>query len=186
MTMRVKIGIFVLSVLVSRAAWSDTIGLHSDPSGASCNIVATPFALTEVFVVHVTDGATASMFQAPKPSCWTGAAWLGDMTPYCAGVGCGDSQAGIALTYGACRIGAIHVLTIRYFSGGSSESCCPYPLLPHPWTQEGHVEIADCEFNPGVALELMATVNGGSACPCGYPVPVEETTWGRMKALYIE
>jgi hypothetical protein len=186
MRTKVTIGLFFLSVLISRTAWSDTIGLYSDPSGASCNFVVTPFAVTDVYAVHVTDGATASMFLAQKPACWTGAAWLGDTTPYCAGVGCGDSQTGIALVYGTCRVGAIHVLTIRYFAGGASESCCPYPLLPHPWSQGGHVEVVDCDFNPGVAFELMATVNGGPECPCGYPVPVEEKTWGQVKALYSE
>jgi hypothetical protein len=184
MRTNVKVGLFVLICLVSGLAHGDTIGLYADPSGESCNIVATtPFALTYVYVVHVTDGAAASMFRAPKPACWTGATWIGDSTPYCAGVGCGDSQTGIALVYGACRID-VHILTITYFVQGASESCCLYPLLPHPWSPGGQVEVADCQFNPGVAMGLIAAVNGGPTCPCGYPVPVEETTWGRVKSLY--
>ncbi len=186
MRTEVTIGLVVLISLVSRTARSDTIGLYSDPSGASCNVVAAFPGITSVYVVHETDGATASVFQARKPECWTGAVWIGDAPLYCPGVGCGDSQWGIALNYGACMVGPIHVLTINYFVAGSSASCCLYPLRGHPDYGPEHPMVADCNYETQSAQGLMATVNGNGTCPCGYPVPVEETTWGALKTLYTE
>ena len=52
--------------------------------------------------------------------------------------------------------------------------------------QDGQVEVVDCQFASRIATGLTGTVNGNVTCPCGYPVPVEETTWGRVKSLYIE
>ena len=184
-------GIGLLSMLLVLAGATicagDTLGVYADNGGTSCNIVDYFAGIRPVYVVHTSyGGATASQFVAPRPACWTGAVWIGDSTPYCAGVGCGDSQTGITLVYGACKIGAIHVLTISYFVQGSSQSCCLYPLLPHPGSSGGQVEVADCDFNAGVAIGLVATVNADATCPCGYPVPVEETTWGRVKSLYGE
>jgi hypothetical protein len=176
----------LLVVAVAATCAGDTVGVYADNGGMNCNIVDNYVGLLTVYVVHVTDGATASMFLARRPECWTGAVWVGDSTPYCPGVGCGDSQTGIGLVYGACQVGAIHVLTITYFVQAASQACCLYPLLPHPGSPGGQVEVTDCGFNPGVAMGLVATVNGGPTCPCGYPVPVEETTWGRVKALYTE
>ncbi len=183
------IGLFSIFLVLAGAATcaADTMGVYADNGGINCNIVANYAGVLMVYVVHFSPGgATASQFMARKPACWTGAVWLGDSTPFCPGVGCGDSQMGIALAYGACRIQAIHVLTISYFIQGSGQMCCTYPVLPHPWSAAEQIEVLDCQFNPGVAGGLVATVNGGPTCPCGYPVPVEETTWGQVKSLYIE
>jgi hypothetical protein len=178
--------LFVWIWLATGLAHADTVGIYADQYGSSCNIGA-GYGLTYVYVIHVsTGGATASAFMAPKPACWTGATWIGDSTPYCAGVGCGDSQTGIVLVYGACRIGTIHVLTISYLKEGSSQSCCLYPLLPDPRSPGGQIEVADCDYSVMPATGMMSMVNGNAACPCGYPVLVEEKTWGSVKALYLE
>jgi hypothetical protein len=178
-------GLFALTCLVFGLAQADTIGLYADPSGTSCNITATA-SLTFVYVVHVSPlGTSGCAFSAPKPSCWTGATWLGDQDPYCL-IGCGDSQTGKMVGYGSCLVGSIHVSTIMYLALGPSEPCCAYPVLPHPDSPGGQIEVVDCDFNPGSAVGLMGMVNGSTACPCGYPVLVEETTWGSIKALYGE
>jgi hypothetical protein len=76
---------------------------------------------------------------------------------------------------------------MQYFVQGGSESCCFYPLLPDPDPSTGgNVRVVDCDGNTVAATGLVATVNGNATCPCGYPVPVEETTWGQVKALYTE
>ena len=186
MRTKMTLGLLGIVCLVAGLAHGDTIGLYADPSGMNCNIIASA-GVVNVYVVHVTSGATASEFRAPKPACWNGATWIGDQDPFggvC--IGCGDSQTGRSRAYGMCLAGAVHILTISYFVPAPGEPCCLYPVLPHPGSPGGEVEIVDCEFTLRIATALTATVNGGAACPCGYPVPVEETTWGRMKALYTE
>jgi hypothetical protein len=61
-----------------------------------------------------------------------------------------------------------------------------YPVLPNPNFPSGKIEVGDCSNHVVFGVGLVATLNGNSSCPCGYPVPVEETTWGSVKALYAE
>jgi hypothetical protein len=184
MQKRVIVGVLGLIWLVAGLAHSDTIGLYAEASGTSCNIAET-FPLTYVYVVHVTDGAAASEFSAPKPVCWTGATWVGDQ---CAFFPCfdGPSQTGMMIGYGSCKVGAIHILTIVYSVQGPSPSCCLYPLLRDPRYAWETPVVVDCKENLVSAVGLVTTINGNATCPCGYPVPVEETTWGSVKALYGE
>jgi hypothetical protein len=173
-----------LVAIVSVVVHSDTIGLYNDTAGMSCNITdGSPLKM--VYVVHITSGnVTASEFSAPKPACWANATWLSDTDIW---GWPGTSQTGKAIAYGYCITGpmAIHILTINYFVQGSSPACCQYPLLPDPWAG-GEVHVADCNNNIVPVVGLVSTINGDATCPCGYPVPVEETTWGRVKALYTE
>jgi len=173
-------GLFLLTISWV-ASYADTIGLYRDNAGANCNIVET-FPLTFVYVVHFSPGgAMGCEFSAPKPACWTNAIWLSDQESF---ENPGTSQYGKSVGYGTCRTGATHVLTIIYFAQGTGEPCCMYPVRPH--TLANVVYAVDCSFNLQTAAGLTATVNGNATCPCGFPVPVEETTWGKVKSLYIE
>lgn len=183
MKTRVTVGLFGIIWLLAGLAYGDTIGLYADNGGTNCNI-AESLPFTYVYVVHVSPGgATGSEFMAPKPGCWTGATWMQDIEIY--GMP-GNSQTGKSIGYGSCLTGVIHILTIVYFAQGLAEPCCVYPVLPAPWSPGGQLLMSDCDFNLVPAMGLAATVNGNSTCPCGYPVPVEETTWGSVKALYDE
>ena len=177
-------GLFGLLWLAAASAQCHTIGLYADTGGTSCNISET-LPLTFVYVVHhiPPSGATGCSFSAPKPVCWTDATWIYDTEPYSWP---GTSQTGKTIGYGSCKTGSLHILTIIYFSHGVSEPCCLYPVLPDPWVPSGQIEVADCDYNVVPAVGLMATVNGNSTCPCDYPVPADETTWGGVKALYTE
>ena len=170
--------------LVSMTAFADTIGIYDDPTGIDCNIIDDTIGLKSVYVVHLApSGATASEFSAPKPACWTTATWLSDTVAFEMP---GNSQVGISIGYGICQLGpSIHILTINYFVQGDGEPCCQYPVLPHPsWPDAIHV--VDCDNNLLPATGLVATINTDSTCPCGYPVPVEDTTWGKVKNLYSQ
>jgi hypothetical protein len=158
------------------------IGVFADAGGAGCNIVdATPGLLT-VYVVHMnTGGATASQFAAPKPSCMTGVSWLSDVFVY--PVTIGNSQDGVAVAYGACFASPIHVLTIQYFGSGQSEVCCMYPVIPAPSTPSGRIEVVNCADALLYGNGLVSSVNADATCMCG-SVKVEDTTWGRVKAIY--
>jgi len=178
------LSVVVLVVCVGICA-ADTIGLYSESYYSSCNIVDNAVGLLSIRVVHISPGgATASAFSAPMPSCMTGVTWYQDRPPWEV---IGSTQTGIEIGYGSCKTGVIQLMSIWFFSHGTSDPCCLYPLLPHPapWA-EGKVQVVDCNFNMVPAVGLVSTINGNETCPCGYPVPVEETTWGQVKALYSE
>jgi len=161
------------------------LGIYSDAMGTDCNIVATTPSLKPVYVVHTrTDGATACQFSAPKPACWTNAVYLSDTNAFAVNVG--NSQTGAAVGYGTCRTNVTNVMTINYFiQTAPTQFCCPYPVLPDPNSPSGRIDIVDCGSNLVYSWGATAIVNPNATCMCSLPsVAAEETTWGRVKALY--
>jgi hypothetical protein len=159
-----------------------TIGVYSMADGADCNIHDLAPGLLKVYVVHTgIVAATASQFFAPMPSCMTGAAWLSDDPQF--PVALGNSQTGIAIAYGGCMPSPIHILTINYFAGGTTQECCYYPVLPDPSVVSGQIEVVNCDEHLVYADGLVSVVNPVMGCYCGV-IKVKETTWGKVKSLY--
>jgi hypothetical protein len=156
--------------------------LFSDPGFNSCNIsdVAGPVS---VYVVHdLHSGASGVQFSAPIPSCWTGAVWVADQNPNT--LNFGDSQNGLAVSYGGCLSGPVLVTTILVLSQGLGPECCTYPVLPDPNAPTGQIEGVDCTPAKTFPNGGQAMINGNGTCPCGITTRVETTTWGGVKALY--
>jgi hypothetical protein len=112
----------------------------------------------------------------------TGAIWLSDTPPF--PILIGSSQTGFAIGYGACLASPIHVMLINYFAQGTSQTCCEYPVLPDPNVPSGQIEVVDCTQNLIFGSGATAVVNSDMTCPCGGLLKVEESTWGRIKAMY--
>ncbi|UCG51329.1 MAG: BACON domain-containing protein [Candidatus Latescibacterota bacterium] len=170
----------VIRYIDSPPTFGGTIGVYTDAAGSECGIQDVP-GLLPLYVVHVnTLGATASQFAAPMPSCMTGVSWLSDSPEF--SVTLGNSQIGVAVGYGSCLVSPIHVLTINYFASGTSETCCMYPVIADPNVPSGMIEVVDCASNLLYAMGATCIVNPTNECRCD--VSVEESTWGRVKALY--
>jgi hypothetical protein len=167
--------------------------LYADETGVDCIIQDVP-GLVKVYVYYFDyfsdEGVTAVQFGAPVPSCWTGAIWLEDSTPW---LDLGDSQlndsGGWMIAFGGCQIPPVFVGTIWYFAQGLAQTCCPYPVVKAPG--DVHPEIpaplgVDCSPNPRLIGINPGTsyINGDHTCPCIWPVPVQEKTWGGIKSLY--
>jgi len=186
MRLRVIAGLLGVICLVAAWAHADTIGLYADAQGAQCNIVDNATRLLPIYVVHVSSvGSTGSQFSAPKPACMVGAIWLSDTDPF--GMFLGTTQTGVTIPYGACKTGPFLATIMNFFGYGTSEPCCSYPVLGHPYVDPNNPTVGDCANRQVHSAQgLMGTINGNATCPCGYPVPVAETSWGRVKALYTE
>ncbi len=180
-----------------------SIGIFADPQGLNCDLADTPPAgLKMYYVVHVyTTGATAAQFSAPKPHCMTGT-WLSDTNVFPVVVG--NTQTGISVGYGACKVSPIHVLTMNFFAMGTTPSCCLYWACPDPYNPSHQIEVSDCSFFVRYATGGVGVINATPVCSCSWcaspecvealyrtssncwSVPVEEMTWGRIKTLYAE
>lgn len=139
-----------------------------------------PSGIVTVYVVQMfgPPGGTAGVhFKAPRPACFE-AVWLFDELVF--PVSIGDSQTGIGIGYGSCRSYPVHVLTIHYFGQGLS-TCCYYWVQADDRLPSGRIEAADCNFDV-VYLSGGATIINQDRCV----TPVEETTWGEVKSLYVE
>ena len=131
-----------------------------------------------VYVVHrgVTFDAAQGVRFAVQTSPGVTFAWLGENSPMPTVVG--DSRTGISIGYGACLIpdpGLI--LEIRFLGIGTSEACSFLNVVPHPQASSGEIEVILC-----VGLEAVSATGEKLLVNC--PVPVEQTTWGKVKSLY--
>jgi hypothetical protein len=168
-------------------AQAGRIGLFGDATGAveSCGITDGTAGLLPIYVVHVeTAGATACQFRAPAPACLlaSGASWLSDAPVFAVNIG--DSQNGIAIGYGACLTAPIHVLTIQFFASGTTAPCCVYEVIPDDDVLSGEVEVVDCEGTIIFGVGQSGVINPDATCACVDIVPVQDSSWGKIKSLF--
>ncbi len=169
-----------------------SIGVFADSWGTNCSLVATTPGVIQYFVVHVyTSGAVGCEYRAPKPTCFNGT-WLSDLNAF--PVTIGNSQTGIASGYGTCRASPIVVQTIQYYVAGPTPNCCCYYIYPYPDEDPPGIYMVDCADHLLAAREFISIINATSWCFCGdspFPcinerIPVTDTTWGRLKAVYSD
>ena len=93
----------------------------------------------------------------------------------------GGTQTGITITYDACTASPHWIASVHYFGNASAE-CSRVQVVPHP--DETEVLVWDCAVPPNqqIAGGGEMRVNPNASCDC--TVPVEETTWGQIKAHY--
>jgi hypothetical protein len=180
--------IAICSGLLSVPALAENrIELYSDTNRASCAIsepVSPPIVQVHVFITGTRD-VTGVRFRAPKPDCWVGATWLGDLLPTGYGM-IGNSQTDWSVAFGRCVsvTPAAYVGAISYLISGQASACCEVKALPAI-----QYVITDCSPNfPEYPLEQAKPliVNPDNTCGCqgGLTTAVEPSTWGQVKALY--
>jgi hypothetical protein len=79
----------------------------------------------------------------------------------------------------------VHILTIQYWAQGTSENCCFLGVGTNPIHDPPGIWALDCDLNLVPATGVGAVINPNETCPC-FNVPVEQSTWGKVKALYAE
>ena len=165
------------------------IGVSSSPILYSCDIKDNFVGLLEVFVVYTGLAAKGISFAAPMPAC-AQLVYLQDSHVFSTTTG--DSQTGVSVDFGTCLSGPVHVLTIQYFAAAVTPPCCVYPTLP---VSGSEVYAVACDGSPVTVTRLCNYINQDGTCGCialgphfflclPVVVPVESTTWGRVKALY--
>jgi len=175
--------VFVASMAFAQAG---SVGVFADPMGLNCNLVdQAPMGLKQYMVVHVyTTGATAVQYRAKVPVCMTatGAMWLSDTNMFAVAVG--NSQIGIGIAYGSCKVGPIHTQIINVFAMGTTPACCRWIVDADPNVTSGKIEGSDCAFVVFNPTGGQAFINPNLTCQCN--VPAQDTTWGQVKSLYVE
>ena len=162
------------------------LGTYADELGEQCNVVDDAAGLLTIYVVHtMTQGAFATAYTAVAPlSCMTAATYLSDTAPF--PVTIGNSQTGVSIGYGACLAGPISTLGINFFAAGLTQTCCDYSItaFDDPETDPNFIQVVDCGENLIEGSGRINTVNGNpQECDCA-AVPVEETSWGQIKAMF--
>jgi hypothetical protein len=155
-----------------------SVGIFTDAGGADCNAYDIAPAVLTFYVVHMGQvGAELVYFSAPQPTCFSTAIHMNDTWVFPATTG--NSQTGVQVSYGSCQPSPVHVLTIEYFVQGLTQSCCYYPILPHP--DFGDILVKSCGTAQHVATGGEAIINPTTQCTCD--TPVKHITWGGIKAF---
>jgi hypothetical protein len=168
-----------------------SIGIFADPDGTDQDILDTGGVVT-VYVYHQlgTDGATASAFTVEAPANWT---LMSEQVEFPLSIGNVDE--GIAIAYGGCRTGDIHLMTLIYRSAGNSPEGSVFSVRPHPHTPE-YIEVVDCEnkmqsgtgmdspvVQPDIPDPVMVGSIGVFADPDGLDQNIVDT--GGLVTLYV-
>jgi hypothetical protein len=163
---------------------SDQFNIYSDPAFTSKEAFDTAPATLTLFVVHenpvlADQGRTYSEFRIVPSVGFTGV-WLSETSPFPV---IGASPTGIQIGYSYCVSLPALVLEVTYAVFGTSEDCSYLDVVEHPQNMFGEdVPVTvDCNFVYFSGTGGRLTVNPTANCP---PVPVEPSTWGKVKALY--
>ena len=175
--MKRSVLIVLALMLVASMANAESIMVFSDAAGSDCNWADAAPALQPVYIFHMYSvvGATVSQWKLNAPATWS---HLGDNSPFALVIG--TSIEDCSISYGACMTGNFLLMTVNFFGSGLEAPCTVFGIGAAPG--KAGVQIIDCAdgrtFPPGGSGIVNPTVD----CDCD--VPVEDTTWGGIKALY--
>lgn len=180
----------ILTVAASAFAQSPPrLELWADAAQSTCQISESPSGLTEVhmFLTGNMSVGGVDFFAVPVPSCWTGATWVGDVLEPGLDAGGSNSQdtiMGMIIGWPGCRDLPVYLGKIVFATTGQALPCCPLEIVA-PLDPNGPQSL-ECSSpqRMWVVGTQGAFINGDDTCPCGPPVPVEDKTWGGIKALY--
>ena len=168
---------FMLMLSASMAfAQAGSVGVFADAGATNCNF-ADAGGLVQVQIVHVNvPCATASQFKLEAPAGWV---HLGDTWNFQTVIG--SSIAGVSVAYGADLAGLVVLGSVNFF-GASLPACTLFGIVADPTALSGEIEAVDCD-----TFKVFPTGGSGIVNPdvdCNCTTPVQETTWGGVKALY--
>jgi hypothetical protein len=159
-------------------AQNGSIAVFSDAAGTDCFFTDSG-GLVQVFVFHLfSPGATASEWMIYTPG-WT---HLGDNPDFTLVIG--QSITGVAISYENCLQGDFRLMTINFF-GNSASNCLLLGIVPAP--NKAGVRAVDCAENNVFIPGGWGRINADGTCQnCDPPDPVEQSTWGQIKAMYTQ
>jgi len=155
------------------------VGVYADEAGTACSIVDDG-GVIQVHMMHLrTKDANAVQFALDVSA--TNWVHLGDVWAF--ELVLGTSISGVSLAYQFCLSDAIY-LGSASFIGSSAPPCTEISIVPDGPIHET-IRASDCS----VPLGDIMFPTGGLAYITPDPsnqcsVPVKETTWGSIKALY--
>jgi len=178
-----KVLLLSLAVLMvaSMASAQGFFGIYSDADTyGDCNLEDVSFGLCPVYLVqHFANGISSSMMVQDN----SGLTSTGVTTHTLLVIG--NVFTGVDFSYGACLGPTVLLATLNYFCQGLAPGCTDISVVPHPET--GVITLVDCAAVAADTQGGVLTVNGDTSCPCtGGPNPVEESSWGQIKALYTD
>ena len=171
--------LILASMAASNAVANGTLMVYSDPAYTSAAL-ENDLGPVSVYVVHEgTFQMQSARYQVYSES--TTLVWVADVNPHTQTTG--TSQTGVTVVYDGCLSSPVLVQEIQYMGDGSSPvgSCISIAHVQG----EPVMVVTHCDGSP------RAPSNAGVCVKCTPPafgdcmeLPVETSTWGRVKGLY--
>lgn len=187
-----------LFVSAASASGQFFVAFYADRNGTSCDIAANNPGFLEVHVVLEGSGlATGTGFRALKPPCMRSAVWIADAWNPEGGVATGtlgntQHPDGVGVFF-VCHSLPVYLGRIMYIVTEPTDPCCRYE--PTPFLGEGppynikmflmsECNVPNFDLFSEAAQPKGVVMNPNASCMCDLPLPVHDTTWGAVKALY--
>jgi hypothetical protein len=173
------------------------IGLFKDATRTGCSTNITGVATMRVYVFHMLAVQNSASMFGIKTTGLTGntdtecelvgityyfTLVIGDpffSAPY------DNDNAGVAIAYGSCMNGPIQLMRLNFSCYGDvPPPCSSLEVVPAPDAPSGTIETVDCADHKLVGNGSLFTINPDGTCVCGEVVPVQESSWGKIKSLY--
>ncbi len=174
----------VVGLLLFSTAHADIISVY-EPSGGGltddCNLELVNDISWALNIVHQSQsGATGSEFRLEFNWGTGSGTILTGSSPYASPPFSWFS--GQAFDYGSCLTGDFFVAQIIIV--GATNVPCEAFLHVREAGGNSTVITTDCNGTQTTAIGGTLTIDGDASCPCG-TVPVEQSTWGRIKSLFL-
>jgi hypothetical protein len=167
------------------------VGVFNDSDGLECNIEDATVGVFSVYLVHVPvlgSGASGIDVIVEIPMCALDAnvfmfGPVVEMFPATTTTLQIDNYIYVWARYGsACAYLPTAVIRIDLFGYGLTTGCCEFFVIPMDATRIHGIGCANEDYKVDVATGIIN--NGTESCDCLYTVPVESTSWGKIKSIY--
>ncbi len=177
------------------------VGVFPNTIGTDCRFFDDAEGMRDIYVLHVmTPGTKGERFRVVE---LPGATMTYVSETVNSGIAMGDTRTGITICHSECLAGPILLVTMHYLAHGTSSHCAQIEVAPHPGA--GSIDVLDCAPDGNTwAAGCSPLLINPSACDCldglqcigtliSEPtsaqsnfctIPVEGSTWGRIKALF--
>jgi len=170
----------LLAISSMALAQGGVVGIYQTQAGNSCDLFVPAIGIADFYVVHHLTNSVGSQWRVDNPNPLL---LLIGAFPAPGVLNIGDPATGVVTAYGGCFAGPFYVYRLTFFNQAFGP-CMRLSIVEDPISVTGQVESVDCTFNVVVASGMTSYINGDGTCPCEHPLPVEETSWGKVKALY--
>ena len=174
------------------------VALHTDEFATECNgIPGSDVGTVNIFVFHHFHNGVNSVSYRVQ-NCGTTLSWVGDHNFF--GETTGTSLEGVSVMYGTCQAADVLIQRIEFSGNGTSPLGSGFRIVPHP--DKSQVEATDCAdttIYPDAGWGVCYGIDDDcdyyfygihTSIPClprselCQPVPIQDTTWGKIKLLY--
>lgn len=187
--------VVILSFAVAAFGGDGFVAVYTDEAGTNCNIVDESPGLITLYLVykgpHQVLAASIMLEQSGGSQLTYLSATMPPQMPDGGFLGSPETGAGVA--FGDFYDPPVHFMTVHYWGSGVSAKCGRVTVWNDPRSPRRPDLVEIVVSGPSVIQVPggYAVVNPNPHCRCdaemgGIPTPVEVTTWGGVKALYVD